>query len=75
MSPIEIPELDFSLPLPDFDINIIGSYILTVWELVNQNSLITTTFLLLTAVALVGMIFRLVTNNRGQGFDEEEYRR
>jgi hypothetical protein len=75
MSPIEIPEPSIPLPLPDgFDINLIGSYAATVWELANQNSLITIIFLLLAAVAMVGIIVNLVTH-RGQAAVEEEYRR
>jgi hypothetical protein len=78
MSPIEIPPPDIPLPLPDglFPIDTIGSYIVTVWELINQNSLITIAFLILVAITLMGLVFNLVTHRRNvMVVEEEDYRR
>lgn len=77
MSPIEIPTPSIPLPLPDsFDINLIGSYAATVWEMINQNSLITIVFILLAAGMLMGFIFRVVTQRTNASvIEEEDYRR
>jgi len=76
MSPITIPTPSIPLPLPDeFDVSLIGSYAATVWELVNQNSLITVVLILLAAGALLPILFNLITHRRSVTLEEEDYYR
>lgn len=71
MSPIDFGPPPFTLDLPNIDVEMIGSYALTVWELANSYSLFIVLFLLVLAVSALGWLYRFVTNRRSGAWEEE----
>jgi hypothetical protein len=64
MSPIPFGTPPYELTLPSIDINLLGSVILTVWELVNQNQLLVTMFILILCASAVGWLYNFVMRRK-----------
>jgi hypothetical protein len=75
MAPYSFGATPYTLNLPTIDINAVGSTILTVWVLANQNSVLVVAFLLFMAVWAVDILIKFVTRRKnapielGQGED------
>jgi hypothetical protein len=65
MSPYSFGAPPYALTIPTIDINAVGSTILTVWALANQNSILVVAFLLFMAVWAIDILIKFVTRRRG----------
>lgn len=72
MSPIEFGPPPFELILPSIDASLIGSMMLTVWEIANSYSIIIIAFFLVLAVSAVGWLYNFVTHRRSATVDLSE---
>lgn len=64
MSPYSLGATPYTLTLPAIDMNAVGSAILTVWALANQNSILVVAFLLFMAVWAVDVLIKFVTRRK-----------
>ena len=60
MSPIPFGTPPVPLVLPEIDVNFLGSIMLTVWQIANQNDVIVVAFLLALATGLLGWLISFV---------------
>jgi hypothetical protein len=60
MSPIPFGTPPVPLVLPEIDVSFLGSVMLTVWQIANQNDVILIAFLLALATGLLGWLISFV---------------
>jgi hypothetical protein len=69
MSPFPIGTPTYTLTLPAIDTNFIGSTILTVWVLANQNSILVIAFFLFMSVWAIDILIKFATRRKAAPID------
>jgi hypothetical protein len=64
MSPIPFGTPPYPITLPTIDIDLLGSIILTVWQIANTNSLLIVMVILFLAIGLMNMLIKFVTRSK-----------
>ena len=64
MSPYSFGAAPYALTLPAIDINAVGSTILTVWVLANQNAILVVASFLFMSVWAIDILIKFVTRRK-----------